>query len=322
MSITNLINTRLAEFRDYTEMWGSNEAVELQALQLLEFEVWSLSESLLRAKPRLILELYAQELQLRFNSLDIHPLHEIYGAGDPAFGATLFEVCNIVRARARDAVHSSQQVETGTSETDELHSNVLIDGAWDLDDLADFPRRYSQVYYFLYLARQNFTSHDPEHLHRIFANYNWNGGYVYATFYREIAKLVPPIHRPEIESIKYSSPGHIRLRLSSSTATALGRAVEHSLAKGQALHKGYKWALEENRLCHRELKSRGVLHSSRIRDLYRVTAQFAAQLEFINFEILLHNTGDVLIASNIVLAYYRRLLELADFTAQEKARFQ
>lgn len=47
-------------------MWGSEEAVELQAIQLMELEVLHYAPKVLETQPRLVLDLYTKELSKRF----------------------------------------------------------------------------------------------------------------------------------------------------------------------------------------------------------------------------------------------------------------
>lgn len=321
MNIRPFVSARLVAFRDHAGMWGSREAVELQAIQLLEFEARFLNEDELTANPRLVLNFYVDELKLRFGGLDARPLHDILENSESNFGSALYELCIAVRLRLHQFLgqphpYHAQEVE------DELHSAVLIDGSWNLDDLSDFPKNYSQVYYFLYLARHKFDTHEPKLLNHVFSTYKWKGGYVYGTFFRELAKLVPASHQPEIESIKYASPGFIKLRLSHATATAIGQAIEKFLSNHEKLERSYKIAWECNRVCNRDLDADRSISKEDLQSLYNATSQFAALLEFLNFDLLMENTGgNVLIASNIVLAYYRRLDDLARYRQERKARF-
>lgn len=99
MNVNRFVDTRLLAFRDRTGMWGSNEAVELQAIQLLEFEARSISENVVDQNPRLVLDLYVNELGARFEGAGALPLHDMAASGGFDFGAALYDVCASVRSR-------------------------------------------------------------------------------------------------------------------------------------------------------------------------------------------------------------------------------
>lgn len=323
MNIPSFVTSRLRAFRDHTGMWGSCEAVELQAIQLLEVEARTLLEGRLDDEPRLVLNMYVETIREHHHNSDTRPLHELVGSDESQFGPALYQICESVRERIRGMIpHRPAQRSSQVIADDELHSEIGIDGSWNLDDLSDFPKVYSSVYYFLYLAQNQFATDEPERRSHIFASYKWKGGYVYGTFFREIAKLIPPTHCPTIEAIKYASPGFIRLRLNRSTAESIGMAIDHFLEQQDELATYFKDAWEWNRRCNKLLDADRKPTPEDMQSLHHTTALFTAKLGAVNFDLLLKNTaGDVLIASNIVLAYYRRLEELAHYRAEEKARF-
>ena len=96
MSLQDFIDTRLVAFRDRTRMWGSNEAIELQAIQLIEIEFLDASTRLNR--PRLVFDAYVNELR-RIHGTAVQPLYQL--VDDSAFGEALFHICAQLRAKLR-----------------------------------------------------------------------------------------------------------------------------------------------------------------------------------------------------------------------------
>ena len=86
--LMGFVMDRLEAFRDRTNMWGSMEAVELQALLLLEVEVRASDPKRMEADARLVLRTYDQ--------LCDSPLHKTALAAE--FGQRLFDTCQKVRA--------------------------------------------------------------------------------------------------------------------------------------------------------------------------------------------------------------------------------
>ena len=72
MTVTEFVDQRLESFRDRPEMWGCDEAVEMQALLLVEME-----RVVLGKDPTLLLMQYHNELHLNFPKHGAVPLCEI-----------------------------------------------------------------------------------------------------------------------------------------------------------------------------------------------------------------------------------------------------
>lgn len=92
---TDFVTRRLEAFRDRTAMWGSHEAVELQALQLLEIESRHLYPEAYEADVRIAIDTYIRILGRETG--DNRPLHEVE-PGD-GFGHRLFKTCQRVREK-------------------------------------------------------------------------------------------------------------------------------------------------------------------------------------------------------------------------------
>lgn len=123
MTLETFVTERLVAFRDRTGMWGSNEAVELQAIQLIELEVQSYAERALLKNPRIALEAYVKELGARYPGEGARPLHEL--AGEAEFGEALFDVCSATRRGLRYALLPSERPRS----TPGFLSKALVDRA-------------------------------------------------------------------------------------------------------------------------------------------------------------------------------------------------
>ena len=96
--------TRLQSFRDHTQ-WGGNEALESQALQLLEFEALIYSRGLSsEGGLRAVLDLYHDELRHRFPDIGSWPLWRVHQslATGRSFPQDLYEICLDVRHQLRE----------------------------------------------------------------------------------------------------------------------------------------------------------------------------------------------------------------------------
>jgi hypothetical protein len=95
-------NERLDALLGAPPMWGSNEAVEMQALLLMELRALALRPEASDASPDAVFELYTAFLRERFPGRGPAPLCEIEGA---PFQETLTEFRRLVdrRVLAEDA---------------------------------------------------------------------------------------------------------------------------------------------------------------------------------------------------------------------------
>lgn len=61
--IKDHIDTRLLQFRETPEMWGSREAIELSIIMLLEVEVMTSNAQFLKDNPRVVIDSWINSLR-------------------------------------------------------------------------------------------------------------------------------------------------------------------------------------------------------------------------------------------------------------------
>lgn len=83
------IDERLAEMLRAPRMWGSLEAVEMQALLLAELRAFARDPASERQNPRRVLGLYVAHMSERFPADAPRPLHEIVAGDESRFVAEL-----------------------------------------------------------------------------------------------------------------------------------------------------------------------------------------------------------------------------------------
>lgn len=86
-----------------------------------------------------------------------------------------------------------------------------LDNQLFINDLSQIPKTFEQLYSFHY---------GLEHLGRVSVRDvmrklmgNWTGGFSAVNIFSGLKSLIPAIHRPEVASLQYNSPGHIELNL-------------------------------------------------------------------------------------------------------------
>ncbi len=103
---------------------------------------------------------------------------------------------------------------------------IGMDGNWSLEDLYEFPRAYEQVYFALYSLDEDLDEDDIERVARIYQAFPWQGGYSAVNFYNQLKYMTPRSERPQIASIRYSSPGWIELLVVVAIASQVKRIVK------------------------------------------------------------------------------------------------
>lgn len=121
------VTERLRAFCERPRMWGSNEAVELQAILLMECEVRATDPELMEAEPRLVIDTYG--------SLVPEPLHET--VDEDRFGDALHAVCQRVRAKLRESSYDPALVMKSRDITTvpvRVRDKLIL---WDDEDLRE-----------------------------------------------------------------------------------------------------------------------------------------------------------------------------------------
>src|SRR5688500_13412586 len=102
---------------------------------------------------------------------------------------------------------------------------IGLEGEWTLYEFSRFGRVYTQVYALMYSLETSIADARPEIVTYAYHAFPWRGGYSAVNFYETLRNIVPPEHRPRVNSIRYASPGFIELGLVVLVATNVHRIV-------------------------------------------------------------------------------------------------
>lgn len=121
---------------------------------------------------------------------------------------------------------------------------LSLDGNWFLEDLVKLPRLYSQLYSFAYtLYNINRESVEINAKH-IFSRYPWRGGFSAVHFFKDLDRVIPSLHEPQIKEIAYASPGFIKLELQYEVSELLKSFLESSCKNIETLSETYADAVK------------------------------------------------------------------------------
>jgi hypothetical protein len=90
-------------------------------------------------------------------------------------------------------------------------TKLRLDGRWNLEELSEATRDYTQLYGFAYSLLPDLPLARIEEIDYIYGKFPWRGGYSTVNFFNQLFHKIPPRLRPEVERIQYASPGFIEL---------------------------------------------------------------------------------------------------------------
>lgn len=90
-------------------------------------------------------------------------------------------------------------------------TKLRLDGRWNLEELSEATKDYTQLYGFAYSLLPDLPSARREEIDYIYGKFPWKGGYSTVNFFNQLFHKIPPKLRPEVERIQYASPGFIEL---------------------------------------------------------------------------------------------------------------
>jgi len=93
--ISNYVISRLDQFKNRGPMYGSNEALELCAIQLLELEHLTKYPDILSSNPRFVLDIYNSELRKKYPKSPPAPL---FICSDNFYN-DLYDFCIFIRTK-------------------------------------------------------------------------------------------------------------------------------------------------------------------------------------------------------------------------------
>ncbi|WP_186115465.1 hypothetical protein [Burkholderia gladioli] len=199
--------------------------------------------------------------------------------------------------------------------------DVKIDGRWDIEDLAEYPQVLAAPYAFLHAVMRGAQGR-IDWLASAFQRYPWRGGYSTVNFYRELYDAVPPNERVVVSEIAYASPGKIKLRAAPDVIGALHLEVAtFSTNRSYELYQNLRRQMSSRELLGRTSEEAHIDDEIEI-FLRDSCVELAEAISFEYMDDLYRLCGNSwFLAAKLLLAYYRRLLDLSDFYKSGKAEY-
>ena len=198
-------------------------------------------------------------------------------------------------------------------------TKLRLDGRWNLEELSEATRDYTQLYGFAYSLLPDLPLARREEIDYIYGKFPWRGGYSTVNFFNQLFHKIPPKLRPEVERIQYASPGFIELSellLVAVTVAGIVKAVcsainaahdtYRKIQKGSVDHELAKINLVKEEL---ELTQRQIAFcESSAKQLVQVFGLTEAQEQLIDKRV----QGNPVMKLKILLSVFRRVEPLAE----------
>ncbi len=195
--------------------------------------------------------------------------------------------------------------------------SIKLDGDWSLKDFYEFPHTFAQVYAFHYAFRSDAEVRDHDRLAHAFASYPWRGGYSAVNFYNVLANQIPLQLRPQVKSVRYSSPGLLELTLLVAAAASVGKVVKIFIDAIERLHEAYSTiykGMQERKLLRLSVQRQQMSFSrEQLQFVEESSDRLARLLGFGDLQELNSLTGNPVATLKILMSYYRRVRTLAEF---------
>lgn len=205
-------------------------------------------------------------------------------------------------------------------------SKILLDERWLLEDFSVLTKEYMQLYGFFYSLRK--MNEEPNY-NIEFESRPWLGGGSVVGFFSFLGKTVKPLHKPEVKSIQYASPGFIELTLIVEVAKDIGiliAALSGSIASAAGTYNLIHSQYQKRRLTQLKIKDLEQMQlKNEIEFVKKSVRELYTDFQLTNGQVkaLVKLTkGDELIQLKILLALYRRAKPIASLQNKNKASFR
>lgn len=204
-------------------------------------------------------------------------------------------------------------------------TKLRLDGHWNLEELSEVMKCYIQLYGFTYSLLPDLPNARRADVDYIYGKFPWRGGFSTVNFFRQLFHKIPPKLRPEVQRIRYASPGFIELQELLVVAVGIAAIVKafcaslnmanetyRNIQKGYVEHKLAKIDLASKEL---ELTQRQLAfceaQAKNLVNLFNLTPEQIAALEE-------KTQGNSVMKLKILLSVYRRVEPLAKKQSEGK----
>lgn len=218
-----------------------------------------------------------------------------------------------------------------------VKTKIRLDGRWNLEELSEATKDYTQLYGFAYSLQPNLPNARKNEIDYIYGKFPWQGGYSTVNFFNQLFHKIPANLRPEVERIQYASPGFIELSellLVAGTVAGIVKAVCSSIDLANKTYRQIQKQSIDHRLSKINLTKEELELQRQQIEFCKESSQELIGLFNLNehhgqmLEQKIHGNARDIMKLKILLSVYRRVEPLAkkqregkiDITGEESDR--
>lgn len=194
---------------------------------------------------------------------------------------------------------------------------VAIDGEWEFYDFHYFPRLIRQAYAFLAAFLEQIPALNQLPL------FPMRDGFSSVHLFREILEMMPRPASPRLEAVRYASPGAIVFRTDPTISPVLLDTIGRLRKENSSAALTYKFLhgiLSDKKLLGLDA-TKARIDSVVSKQLAEQAVALANELGVPNPELLLKKTPNAVLASKIILAFYRLIERILGYEKDQKIFF-
>lgn len=206
-----------------------------------------------------------------------------------------------------------------------VKTKLQLDGRWNLEELSEATKDYTQLYGFAYSLQTNLPDERREEIDYLYSRFPWRGGFSTVNFFNQLFHKIPKKLRPEVQRIQYASPGFIELSellmvavtvagIVKAVCSAIGSAHDtyRKIQKGSVEHELSKINLSKEQL---ELTEKQIgFVGSATGQLVKMFGLTEAQSKLLDHRV----HGNQLMKLKILMSVFRRVEPLAKMQNEGK----
>ena len=204
-------------------------------------------------------------------------------------------------------------------------TKLRLGGSWNLEELSEATKDYIQLYGFAYSLLPDLPDARRSEVDHIYGKFPWRGGYSTVNFFNQLFHKIPPKLRPNVERIRYASPGFIELQevlVVAISVAAIVKAVCASVAMAHDTYRKIQKSSVEHKLTKIDLTNKELDLTQRQLTFCEFEAKKLAKIFGLSEaqEALLDQKvqGNPIVKLKILLSVYRRVEPLAEKQTQGK----
>lgn len=207
-------------------------------------------------------------------------------------------------------------------------TKLLLDLNWSLEELSEVTHNYTRVYGFAFSLLGDLRGSEDRKVQLVYNKFPWRGGYSTVHFFNNLFKGIPESGKPEIEEIKYASPGHIELAVILEAAIHVGvmvAAVSVVYHTAVQTYKNLHSRSSELKLSEIDASSESGMNPTQAKFVENASAQMEQVLGLTEQQRCVLDArvdGNLLMKMKILFSVFRRVEPLAEKQAQKKLKVQ